>query len=140
MPFLLDTVTLSELRKKSKAAPAVIAWQHLQAGSQAFLSVITMNEIRYGELKVEKRDPPFARRLAVWYQEILAAPTLYQIFPVDLAVAEQAAELRALHGLSQNDSLIAATARVHGLTLATRNTADFEATGIPLMNPWLHPY
>lgn len=136
MALLLDTVTLSELRKKSKAAPAVIAWQTAMGGAQAYLSVVTMNEIRYGLLRVKERDPAFGQRLQIWYQEILAAPLLYGIVPVDLTIAEIAAEFRAAHGTPYQDSLIAATAKLHGLTLATRNTEDFEATGIQIINPW----
>jgi len=80
MPTLLDTVALSELRKKSKAAPSVIAWQASEGGSPAYVSVITMNEIRYGAKKVAFRDPGFAARLADWYQEILVAKSLYISF------------------------------------------------------------
>lgn len=136
MPTLLDTVALSELRKKSKAAPSVIEWQASKGGSPAYVSVITMNEIRYGAKKVALRDPGFAVRLADWYQEILAAKSLYTILPVGIEIAQLAADYRAAHGMSLNDSLIAATANVHGLTLATRNTADFAETGIALFNPW----
>lgn len=136
MPILLDTVTLSELRKKSKAVRSVIAWQDSESGAMAYVSVITMNEIRYGAQKVASRDPAFSARLAGWYQEILAAKSMYSIVPVGLEIAEIAAEFRDAHGTAFNDSLIAATASVFGLTLATRNTADFEATGIRLINPW----
>lgn len=140
MAWLLDTVTISELRKKSKADPAVIVWQASNAGQKAFLSVITMNEIRYGALKVGERDPPFARRLQIWYREIIDAPAVYSVLPVDLAIAEQAADYRAQLRLSYNDALIAATAAVHSLTLATRNTADFDTTGIQVTNPWLNSH
>lgn len=136
MSILLDTVILSEFRKKSKAARSVIAWQNSEGGNLAYVSVITMNEIRYGAKKVASRDPSFSARLAVWYQEILAAKSLYSILPVGLEIAEVAADYRAEHGTAFNDSLIAATAKVHGLILATRNTADFEATAIRLINPW----
>lgn len=136
MSILLDTVTLSELRKKSKAARSVIAWQNFEGGALAYVSVITMNEIRYGVKKVASRDPGFSARLAEWYREILAAKSLYSILPVGLEIAEVAADYRAAHGTAFNDSLIAATASVLGLTLATRNTADFAATGIALFNPW----
>jgi predicted nucleic acid-binding protein len=138
MAWLLDTVTLSELRKKSKANPAVLAWQAACAGQKAYLSVITMNEVRYGRKLVEKRDPLFAARLSTWYQEILDAPALFQILPVDLTIAELAADFRAAHNTLYNDALIAATASVLGLTLATRNIADFAATGIQVLDPWLH--
>ncbi len=133
---LLDTVTLSELRKKAKADASVLKWQYAARGSQAFVSVVTMNEIWYGCRKVEARDAAFARRLKIWYSDILAAPEVYVILPVSLTIAKHAADFRADYGCSYNDSLIAATAKVHGLTLATRNIVDFEHTGISLINPW----
>lgn len=135
--FLLDTVTLSELRQEKKVHPSVRNWQ---AGiGDVWLSVITLNEIRYGMRKVERKDPAFASRLAAWYAAIIAQPQRFRILDVDLAIAEQAADIRAAHGTPFPDSLIAATAKVHHLTLATRNTADFAATGIQLVNPWEHP-
>ncbi len=136
MAYLLDTVALSELRKKSKGERAVVQWQRTEGGALAFISVITMNEIRYGARMVMSRDPGFGARLDLWYREILAADSLYAILPVDLAIAEQAADFRSAHGLSYNDSLIAATANVHDLTLATRNTSDFRKTGVRIFNPW----
>jgi predicted nucleic acid-binding protein len=120
-------------------APSVIAWQASEGGSPAYVSVITMNEIRYGAKKVAFRDPGFAARLADWYQEILAAKPLYTILPIGIEIAELAADYRAAYGMSLNDSLIAATASVHGLTIATRNTADLEITGVSLFNPWDFP-
>ena len=136
MAILLDTVALSELRKKSKADRAVLAWQTEQGGELAYVSVMTMNEIRYGAKKVTLRDPGFGARLRIWYGEILAAPSLYSILPIHLGIAEQAADFRAVLGLPYNDSFIAATAHTHDLTLATRNISDFEKTGIRLVNPW----
>ena len=136
MPILLDTVALSELRKKSKADTSVIAWQKAESGAPAFISIITMNEIRYSARMVAPHDPGFAARLEAWYLEILAAKTLYSILPIDLPIAEIAADFRAGFELSYNDSLIAATAKVHRLTLATCNITDFQQTGIDLLNPW----
>ena len=138
MVHLLDTVTISELRRDDrKMHPAVRNWQ-LDIG-EVWLSVITLNELRYGMHKVARRDPPFANILAAWYDRIIAQPQRFHIMNVDRHIAEQAAEFRAAHGMSSEDSLIAATAHVHGLTLATRNTADFQACGIKLVNPWEYP-
>lgn len=136
MALLLDTVTLSELRKKADAHPAVISWQKSVTGQKYWLSVITLNELRYGYRKVEKRDPAFANTLKRWYQGIVANAVEVSFLPVDQSVAEQAADFRATLGLSYNDALIAATAQVHGLTLATRNVSDFSQTGISIVNPW----
>jgi predicted nucleic acid-binding protein len=134
MRFLLDTVTISEFRQKDKVHPRVRKWQ--ESIGDVWLSVITLNELRYGMRKVESRDPVFASRLAAWYSQIITQPQRFRILPVDRAIAEQAADFRAAHDTPFEDSLIAATAKVHGLTLATRNTADFQATGISLVNPW----
>lgn len=136
MAFLLDTVTVSELRKGRRINPAVLAWQESEDADPAYVIVITMNEIRYGILKQKRRDRKFAELLEVWYASLVSQPVMFPLLGVDLPIAELAADFRENEGLSYADSLIAATAKVHGLTLATRNTADFEVTGIRLINPW----
>jgi len=135
MAFLLDTVTLSELRKKTKADPGVLAWQSAHPGKHN-VSVITLNEIRFGIRRVHRRDEAFAERLRHWYREILHAADLLSILPVDLKVAEIAADLRYDHQMGYDDSLIAATAQALDLTLVTRDVDDFESVGISLVNPW----
>jgi toxin FitB len=136
MDLLLDTVTVSEFRKKGDAHPAVIAWQKSVTGHKHWLSVISLNEIRYGYRKVEKHDPVFARSLRGWYQGLIANSAEVCFLPVNQPIAEWAADFRALFGMSYNDALIAATAQVHGLVLVTRNVSDFAQTGIPIVNPW----
>ena len=135
MNYLLDTVTLSELRKKSRADSAVFAWQKQRIGKVS-ISVVTMNEIRFGILSVEKKDVVFAEHLKIWYNEILVARDLFTILPVDLSIAEKAASFRHVLKMSYNDALIAATAACHKLTLATRNVRDFKDTNIKITNPW----
>lgn len=88
--------------------------------------------------EVEARDAVFASHLAAWYSRIVTLRDQFRILTVDRAIAELAADFRSAHETPFEDSLIAATAKIHGLTLATRNTADFAATGIPLVNPWEH--
>jgi predicted nucleic acid-binding protein len=73
---------------------------------------------------------------AAWYATILARANEFRILSVDRAIAEQAAEYQASLGSALADSLIAATAKIHDLTLATRNTDDFRACDIKLVNPW----
>jgi len=135
MRFLLDTVTISELRRDSRRMhPAVERWQ--RSIGDVCLSVVTLNELRYGLRVVERKDAPFAGILADWYNRIIAQPQRFHILNVDRPVAELAADFRAAHGSSVEDALIAATAKVHRLVVATRNTPHFEACGVEIVNPW----
>lgn len=134
--LLLDTVLVSELRKGARAEPAVIAWQATVATVPAYLSVITLLEIRVGLGRVAKRDPAFAARLETWYRERLLTRFRNHLLDIDQAVAEAAAALAGGRTLPPHDALLAATALVHGLTFATRNVADFVGTGILVVNPW----
>jgi len=136
MAFLLDTVTLSEFRRAENAEPAVFHWQASLLGQQVYLSVITLNEIWYGIRKIENRDPAFSALLGEWYANLIAKNEVFLVLPVTRQIAESAADFRAAHGTPYNDALIAATAHVHGLTLATRNVSDFAQTGISIVNPW----
>lgn len=138
MTWLLDTVTISELRKAQRTHPSVAAWYVSVPVGTCWLSVITITEIRLGSLRVKKRDPVFSSRLEAWCKGSVIPAFEGRIIPIDLTIASLTAEYRDI-GLSGNDSLIAATAKIHGLTLATRNTGDFAATGIALVNPWEHP-
>lgn len=134
--FLLDTVTVSEFRKTGRIHPEVDHWQHSHLGDEMWISVVTPLEIRKGVHMVRQKDPAFAEELDAWLLNTVLPSFTHRMLGIEISTALQAAEYRAIYGLSPNDSLIAATAKVHGLTLATRNTADFEATGISLVNPW----
>lgn len=134
MRYLADTVTLSEMRRGAKANPGILRWQ--KDLGEIFLSVITLNEIRFGLKKVRRSDPAFAEILAAWYALLIAQPDRFRILPVDRPIAELAADFRFAHSTSINDSLIAATAKTHALTLVTRNVGDFTPTGVPVLDPW----
>lgn len=135
MTWLLDTVTISELRKAQRTHPSVAAWFLTVPVGTCWLSVITITEIQLGVIRVKKRDPVFSSSLEAWCWNSIIPTFEDRIISIDLDVARLTAEYRDI-GLSGNDSLIAATAKVHGLTLATRNVSDFEKTGIQLVNPW----
>lgn len=137
--FLLDTVTLSEFRKIGRLHPSVDAWQHRHVGDEMWISVVTPLEIRQGVHLVRRKDPEFAGKLENWLGNTVLPAFRHRMLGIDISIALQAAEYRALLNLSPNDSLIASTAKVHGLTLATRNTADFAKCAIVLDNPWEHP-
>lgn len=134
--FLLDTVTISEFRKVGRIHPSVDRWQHACLGDEMWISVVTPLEIRKGVHLVQAKDPDFAADLDSWLLNTVLPGFRHRMLGIEITIALQAAEYRAIQGLTPNDSLIAATAQVHNLTLATRNSADFEACGIDLVNPW----
>lgn len=137
MSFLLDTNLVSELRKsEARANVGVVAWARSQATSSLFLSVVTVLEIELGIARAARRDPVQARTLRSWFEEKVLTAFDGRIIPVDVAVARCAAALHVPDPRPERDALIAATAIVHGMSVATRNEADFEPTGVGIVNPW----
>lgn len=135
MRFLVDTNVLAELRKGARANPAVRSWFDALDADAVLLSVLTLGEIRRGVENVRRRDAPAARSLDRWLRR-LVADHADRILPVDHAVAEEWGRLNVPDPLPVIDGLLAATAKVHGLTLATRNVRDVARTGIRLVNPF----
>jgi hypothetical protein len=137
--FVLDTNVVSELRKvrAGKADPHVAAWADSVDAGSLHLSAITVLELELGVLQLERRDPQQGALLRTWLDTLVLPAFNGRIFPVDVATAQRCARLHVPDPRSERDALIAATALVHGLTLVTRNLADFEATGVPLLNPWV---
>lgn len=135
--YLLDTNVVSELRKTHKAAPSVMRWaQHIPASS-LYISAITLLELETGILRLERRDSPQAALLRTWLDHHVLSAFAGRILPVDGTVAIRCARLHVPDPRSENDAIIAATALVHGMTVVTRNTADFANSGVTLINPWL---
>lgn len=136
--FLLDTNTVSELRKlrAGKADPGVTAWAAQVQPSALFVSVITIHELELGVLLKERRDPAQGALLRQWLEQAVLPAFACRILPVDLAVARRSAALHNPDPQPFPDGLIAATALVHGLVVVTRNLADFKVSGVPLLNPW----
>jgi hypothetical protein len=132
--FLLDTVIISELRKR-QADVGVVRWVSQQEEDQLHLSVVTLGEIERGIAKRRKGDPEFADALEAWLESLMR---LYadRILPVSSGVARRWGRLSAQLGHEGADLLIAATALTHGLTVVTRNTSHFEPTGVRLVNPF----
>jgi predicted nucleic acid-binding protein len=133
--YLLDTNVLSELRKGPRCDARVGAWFSSVAEEDLWLSVLVVGEIRRGIEAVKRRDPRKAGSLERWLTR-LARDHGDRILPVDRAVAEEWGRLGAVRSISVIDALLAATARVHGLTLATRNLRDVEWTGASCVNPF----
>jgi len=138
MMFLIDTNVLSELRKAGdgRADAHVFAWVSSVEAATLYLSAITLMEIELGVLRMERRDALQGVRLRAWVHHYILPEFLDRTLPVDAAVALRCAPLHVPDPRSERDALIAATALVHGMTVVTRNVADFEATGVPLLNPW----
>jgi len=138
MSFLLDTDVLSEPMTK-RPDPRVLAWLALVDEDQVFVSMVTITELRYGveRLAAGKRR----ERLDRWLRKDLISRFDGRILPVDLRIAAACGGLMARsesmgRPIEARDAFIAATAEVHGLTLVTRNTSDFEPTLKAIMSPW----
>lgn len=135
MRFLLDTNIIAEVRKGSRANPAVRSWFAALDPDDILLSVVTVGEIRRGIEGVRRRDPAAARALERWLRRVLADHA-DRILAVDLPVAEEWGRLNVPDPLPVIDGLLAATAKVHGLTLATRNVKDVARSGVDVVNPF----
>lgn len=137
--FLLDTNIVSELRKakSGKADPNVVAWAASVPAGSLHVSAITVLELEIGVLQIERRDPPQGAILRAWMDKQLMPAFTGRILAVDAAVALRCAKLHVPNKVSERDALLAATALVHGMTMVTRNVADFGPTQEPLLNPWL---
>jgi len=136
--FLLDTNVVSELRKANvgKADKNVVGWASGPSASELFVSVITIEELEIGVLLVERRDPPQGRMLRRWLEAQVLPAFANRILPIDLAVARRSASLHVPHPRPARDTLIAATALVHGMSVVTRNVADFAHVGVDVIDPW----
>jgi len=136
--FLLDTNVVSELRKapRGRADPGVVAWAQSVPSSSLYLSVISLLELEQGVLQLQRRDPAQGAILRRWLAEQVLPAFQGRVLAVDVPVVLRCAALHVPDRRAERDSLIAATALVHGLTVVTRNVADFEDSGVVLLNPW----
>jgi len=136
---ILDTNVVSELRKvrAGKVDPNVAAWAASVDATTLYLSAITLMEIELGVTAAEHRDEAQGSMLRIWLESHVLPEFADRVLPVDTAVALRCARLHVPDRRSDRDALIAATALVHGMGVATRNVADFEPTGVALINPWL---
>ena len=136
--FVLDTNVVSELRKAAtgKANPRVVAWAASIRPAALFLSVITLMELEQGVLLLERRDPRQGAAIRQWLERQVLPAFEGRFLPIDDHVALRCARLHVPDPRKERDALIAATGLVHGMTVVTRDTAGFEPTGVPLLNPW----
>lgn len=132
--FLLDTNVVSELRRP-RPHSAVLAWFAGVSDTDLHLSAITIGELQAGVDITRERDAAKANEIELWLEAVCMT---YNVLPMDAAVFRQWARL--MHRRSDDlieDAMIAATAIVHGLTVVTRNSRDFEAFNMKTLNPFL---
>lgn len=135
MKFLLDTNIISEIRKRDRAHPNVARWVAATSAEEIGTSVLVLAEIRRGiELK-RRSDAEQARALDRWFAQMRLRLD-DRVLPVDEPVAEAWALLGLPDPLPLIDGLLAATAKVHGLTLVTRNSAQIARAGVALLDPF----
>lgn len=138
MMFLLDTNILSESRKaaEGRADPNVTAWLADADAEKSYVSVITLMEIEMGILRLERRDRMRGAMLRRWMSDQVLPEFVDRVVSIDSAIALRCASLHVPDQRPERDALIAATALVHGMTVATRNVADFRSIGVSTVNPW----
>ncbi len=135
MSFLVDTNVISETRKRAPDV-RVVAWLRRADQTDLFISVLTLGELVKGVARRARTDPPAAAALDHWVRGIERLFSDH-VISIDAEIAAAWGRLDAEQPLPVIDALIAATARVHGLALVTRNVRDFERTGVRCINPWV---
>jgi toxin FitB len=132
--FLLDTNVVSEARRRD-GSPRVKAWVAARAPEELHVSVLLVGEIRGGIERLRRRDPAQAEVYEAWLQG-LQRDYAERVIPITSEIAEEWGRLNSPHPIPTVDGLMAATARVRGMTVVTRNTADIARTGVLVLNPW----
>jgi predicted nucleic acid-binding protein len=133
--YLVDTNVISEVRKDSRCNAAVAAWWSRTPAEEIFVSVLTIGEVRNGIERVRRRDFRAAAALEKWLVRVVRNQE-GRILDVDLEIAQEWGRLNAPNPLPAVDGLLAATAKVHGMTLVTRNISHIAQTGVDSLNPW----
>lgn len=135
MSFLIDTNIISEIRKGPRCDANVAIWYASVDNRDLYLSVLVLGEIRKGIELVRPRDLVKARTLEAW---VIAVDTAFgeRVLAVDRRVADEWGRMTALRPIPTTDGLLAATAKVHGMTLVTRNEVDVAGLGADVLNPF----
>jgi toxin FitB len=135
--YLLDTNVISELRRREKADKNVVKWADAIPLARFFLSAISILEIELGTLRIARKDAAQGAVFRAWIDDHVLPRFEGRILAVDAVVAKRCARLHVPDPCAERDAMIAATAIVHGMTLVTRNIADFKNIDVSLLNPWV---
>jgi predicted nucleic acid-binding protein len=133
--YLVDTNVISEVRKGARCDRHVAAWWSALDDSDIHLSVLVLGELRKGVERARPRDPAQASALEKWLATVIGA-FAERILPIDQAIADEWGRMNARRPVSTIDGLLAATAKMHRMTLATRNVADVADLGASFVNPF----
>jgi toxin FitB len=133
--FLLDTNVVSELRKAARGNPQVAAWFRAIPNVDLYTSVVVIAELRRGIERLRRHDVAQALRLETWFSGVRDAFGA-RILPITTSIAEEWGRINVPDPLPILDGLLVATARVHGLTLVTRDASDLRRRGFAIFNPW----
>jgi predicted nucleic acid-binding protein len=133
---LVDANVVSELRRGRNADRRVVGWFSEISSERVFTSVVVLGEIRRGIELVARRDKPQAERLERWYASI-RGQLADRVLAVDEPIMMVCSRISVPDPLPAYDGLIAATALVHGMTVATRNAADYRRAGVEVFDPWV---
>ena len=135
MSYLIDTNIISEIRKGRRCDVNVARWYEAIEDASLYLSVMIIGEIRKGIEKLRPKNATQANMIEDWLEEVAKAFG-DRILPIDGTVANEWGRLTAIRPLPVIDGLLAATAKVHGMTLVTRNIADIADLGVHVINPF----
>jgi hypothetical protein len=133
--YLIDTNIISEIRKGQRCDRNVAAWYASIDDADIYLSALVLGEIRRGIERARPNDATRARTLEAWLST-LRESFADRVLPIDQLIAEEWGRMTAIRSVPSIDALLAATARVHRMTLATRNTSDVAGLGADVMNPF----
>jgi predicted nucleic acid-binding protein len=133
--YLIDTNIISEIRKGARCDPNVASWYSSINDADIYLSVLVLGEIRKGVERARSNDPSQARALEKWLETVVKS-FAERVVPVDQFVADEWGRMSSKRPVSTVDALLAATAKVHRMTLATRNVSDVADLGADVLNPF----
>lgn len=133
--YLLDTNVISEIRKGERCDANVAKWYASVDDGCVYLSVLLLGEIRKGIEQLRAKDPVRARELETW-SSILSDRFADRVLPIDRGIADQWGRMSSGRRVPAIDALLAATAKIHRMTLVTRNVSDVTDLGADIFNPF----